>query len=242
MKYNLIFFLLITHVGANCQTAAPDTAFLNLSVANTIKRYEQSVANQHLYLTGSAYVEPRQTNDEHAFFITNEWVTGSINYDGQSFNNVPLLYDLTIDQVITESVHSNLLVFPSGKISSFTIGNHYFKYIHKSFGGNTLPRSGFYEILYDGPTMVVCQRIKAVQEVIEGQAVQIYYKDRSRVFILKNDRFFPVKSESSVLKVLGDKKNQTASFIRKNKIRLKRNPQAFGLVAQFYDSLIESNR
>src|SRR5688500_18456578 len=85
------------------QASVSDTIFLNQAIANAIRLYEKTLNTQSILYNGTQYVEPSQLDDHHPFFFTDDWTMSSVEYDGERFENVPVLYDLTNDKVISES-------------------------------------------------------------------------------------------------------------------------------------------
>jgi hypothetical protein len=231
----LMFCLLLCASLAQAQPPA-DTLFVRDAVKNTIRFYTTSIQGQTSLYSGSQYREPnRSNNDQHPFFDADDWVTGTVTYDGQFYEGVPLLYDITSDQVVTENYYNaDQISLAREKLDAFTIGRHSFE----KLSHNTLPRPGFYQVLYDGESKVIARRQKIIREKITGQTIEIEFDPRYRYFIFKNGAYFPVKSKASVLQVLQDEKPALKQFISKNKIRFKHMREAaLHRVAAHYDTL-----
>lgn len=220
------------------QLAVPDSVLLKASIASTVKLYEKSLEGQHLFFNGSSYVEPKRTGEDHPFFISEDWMEGSINYENNLFTKIPLLYDITSDQLITESYNFSYLALIPEKLKSFDFKNHFFIKIDNETVHNSLPKSGFYEVLYNGYTKIISLHEKQMQTKIESNELKIYFEIRNRYYVLKNSKYYGVKGKSSLLSVLTDQKSTLKSFIRKNHINFKNNrEQALSQVAAFYDTL-----
>jgi hypothetical protein len=232
------WFLLCASSAVHAQLSA-DTLFLGAAVKNTIKFYSKSIQGQASLYNGSQYKEPnRSDNDQHPFFGSDDWVFGTVNYDGEFYDNVPLLYDITADKVVTENYYNaDQIALVNEKLNAFTIGKHTFaKISHK-----TLPRSGFYQVLYDGESQVVVRRQKVIREKIVSQTIEIEFDPRYRYFLYKNGAYFQVRTKASVLRVLNDEKTALRQFISRQKIRFKHSPEtALQLVAAHYDTLKKS--
>jgi hypothetical protein len=235
MSKALTLCFLLCASWAQAQPSA-DTLFQEAAVKNTIKLYARSIQGQTSLYNGSQYREPnRSNNDQHPFFDSDDWVFGTVNYDGEFYDNVPLLYDITADKIVTENYYNaDQITLVSGKLTAFTMGKHTFTKLSHT----TLPRSGFYQVLYDGASMVVARRQKVIREKIISQTIEIEFDPRYRYFLFKNGAYFQVKSKASVLKVLKDEKAALRQFISKNKIRFKYAPEtALRRVAAQYDNL-----
>jgi hypothetical protein len=231
----VIFFYSVLHLNAQ-----NDTAFYNASLANTIQFYESSLKGQQLYYNGSAYTELELTDDEEfPYFMTSEWQTGSIDFSGHHFNNIPLLYDITTDQVLSEIFNDNIIALNPAKLSGFKMGNQNFVKIENRTINNSLPNSGYYEILYNGNTKVIALHQKQRQERIEGKELHIYFDQKHRYFVFKKDRFYAVNNKRSILKVFDEQRNSLKSLISKNHIRFRHNnARALARVAELYNTLI----
>ena len=235
----LCFILLLAATSAYSQKGPKETAFIQSAMDSSIAIYEKAIGLQHQYLNGSAYVEPPRTEEQHPFFLSEDWTLGPITFDGQQYNNVPMLYDLTIDQVVTESAGANPQLLQKAKLQEFALSGQQFIKIDDEA---SLPESGFYHVLYEGPSQVICRRRKFKYDRIESskELVTIYEK-KNRYFILKGSNYLPVRSRRSVLGVLSDHKAQIRTFVRKNQIRFKKNLDvSLPVVARFYDTLIKT--
>ena len=240
MKSNLIFFVAVI----SCQqliaqsSGEADTAFVPQAVASAVKVYDKFIHGQELYYNGSAYIEPPRTGEQHSFFLNEDWIFGDLFFDGDYYTNIPLQYDIMIDQLIGESATGNMQVMPREKVKFFILQGKRFEYIDNKKVNNTLPRSGFYQVLYDGSTRVVAQRQKDYQEQIESGELEVYFVEKSRYFILKDGGYMPVNTKTSLLTVLKDQRSQLRSFIRKNKLSHKDRDKMMTAVAKQYDLLI----
>ena len=212
-----------------------DTLFLNSSITNSIKLYNQTIKGQTALYNGTEYKEPSQTNDEHPFFESEDWVFGNVTYEGKYYEHVPLLYDIVTDRLVTENYYNaeevSLVI---EKINKFTFGDHIFiKENHKS-----LPKSGFYELLYDGVSKAIARRQKVTREAISSQKLEIHFDTRNRFYVFKNNIFFPVKGKNSLLKLFEDEKQTLRQFIKKNNVRFKPDPaKGIAQLAAQYDKL-----
>jgi hypothetical protein len=239
MKLLYIFLVaLVISFSSIAQSVIQDTAFVVVAKKNSIALYEHALKTQKLYYNGSAYVEPDRTSDAHPFYLSDDWLNGSIVFDGNSFDNVPLLFDITTEQIITENPSATPISLVKEKLSSFIIDGRQFDKIHNEAVKNSLPRSGFYHILYNGKTKVVALHDKQTQERIEGRDLIIYFEERNRYYVWRKDRYHQVGGKGSILKLLHDQKNALRTFIRANKLDFKHNREdALSKVAEYYDTL-----
>lgn len=220
-----------------------DVSFLAAAKRNAINHYHQALAAQARLYNGSKYRAPEHTLEEHPYFLSEDWIMGSVHYDGDLFENVPLMLDLSQGALVTEhypSGHPIQLVY--GKLQGFSIAGHNFEKIENENVGNSLPTSGFYEVLYAGPTRLVARRQKQEHEQIVSTEIQRSYEERNRYFLFKNGVFFKVKSKRSVRKLLTDKKQEVKRFFKQHKaLFYPDREKMLKMTAEYYDSLKGKN-
>ena len=123
--------------------AQHDTAFFTAAKAYALAEYERALGTQKRLYNGSRYLAPDHELEEHPYFVSPDWLTGSVFYDGELFTDVPLMYDLYKQMLVVEhsgSGHSLRLL--EEKVKHFTIDGHYFERINKDSVANSLPETG----------------------------------------------------------------------------------------------------
>ena len=211
-KILLALFLCGTALSAFPQSGE-DSTFLSAAISNTVNRYKEAIGVQARLYNGSRYKPPPHTIEQHPYFYSEDWITGNVSYDGEYFRNVPLMLDLYHHQLITEHLSSgHAIQLVMEKLQHFTIADHHFEKIESESHG--LPEKGFYEVLYPGQTKLVALRKKIMREKIDSDGIERTYEERNKLFMFKHGLFLPVKSKSSVLKLLSDQKQNLKKFIR----------------------------
>jgi hypothetical protein len=215
------------------QNFRKDTLFLAEAKRNAINSYSTAIGGQsHLY-NGSAYSEYVSQRDEHPYFL-DEWVEGSVTYDGEFHDNVPILYDLSQDRVIIDNAFSvKKVMLVNEKVSAFTIGERRFVHI---VSGPLAP--GHYELAYDGDVKVYGHYKKAMQSKVVDYSIFNEFEEKRLYYIFKDGKFTSVRSKGSVVKVFGDKKKEIKKFIRDNKLAFGSDRvRDMSRIAQYYDQI-----
>ncbi|MGC4023425.1 MAG: hypothetical protein QM734_16475 [Cyclobacteriaceae bacterium] len=165
-KFFVLFLIAFSiYFDVKSQTPTP-MALLETAKKNTISSYLGSIGIESSVLyNGSEYLTYNPLNGEHPYLYIN-WKEGSINYDGQLFNNVPLLYDISIDQVITKSFTGADFQLVKPFINFFTLGDR--KFINLK---DSSIQSGFYEILFDSKIKVYSKHVKKFRETTSDRQV-----------------------------------------------------------------------
>ena len=219
--------------------AGMDTAFISVAIKNSQSLYQKAIGAQARLFNGSKYLAPEHTIEQHPFLSSEDWLTGSVFYDGEYFQNVPLMYDLTSGQLITEHLTSGQAIqLVWDKLDYFSIGDRYFEKIDATATGNTLPETEFYEILYSGKTRLVAKREKILREEIRATVIERSFEEKNRYFFFKNGTFFPVKSKASILKLMADKKTEMKRFLKQQRLPFAQNREKLLIrLAEHYDTL-----
>lgn len=226
----LLFFCFFIYSSFG-QKPQSDTAFVAIA-ANAAKEIYVLGTNEqtHLY-NGSEYKEYRSLKGEHPYFISNNWVTGSIFFDGEQYDQVALLYNCFTDCVVSKKPPSSIAIeLVKEKVKSFQIAGHTFVLMNEK----PLP-SGFYDLLFDGATKVYAKRVKEFQENISSTEIQHVFIEKSKYFISKDKSYFSVWNKKSVLNVLKDKRPELKHFMRQDRLRFRKNrEQAIVKMVEFY--------
>lgn len=233
--------MLVSSTDLTAQGNASDTSFRSAATALARQFYFQSIKAQSNLYIGSDYVEYNQRQDEHPFFLTDDWAMGSITYDGDEYEEVPLMYDISQQKVVAEHLSTaSKIALVSQRVHRFKIYDHTFIWLEREDGMHPSITTGFYDVLYDGKIKVMARRQKQIQERAVSAQLMVEFDEINRYFIFRNNNFFPVKSKASVMSVLGDQRNRVKQFIHKNKIRFRANREkALAQTAEFYDSITE---
>jgi len=228
-----------TFGAAYSQTRATDSIFLMSAVRNAHELYSRALGVGSHLLNGVQYKEYNAHFDDvgHPYFASDDWVEGSVHYDGDLYEDVAILFDLFREKVVIEHPYAGIkLELISEKIKSFSLPGHRFVRLDADTIKNSPIRTGFYDVLYDGRVKFYVKRHKEKREQIVSGAIQIEFSDIVHFYIVKHGQYIPVKSKSSVLEVFQDRKSDLRKYIRKNKIHFRKSrEEAITRVVSFYD-------
>lgn len=240
LLYLTLFGLLAAPLMLNAQDAPADTSFIQQAVSNSVDLYRKAVGTQaHLYTGPEYYVPFKSYVEGHQFFKVKTFEKGSVLYDGTWFYDVPMLYDLDMDEVVTihpGSGTSQRLV--KQKVDFFKVNGHTFINLKEDSITDNALQSGFYDLLHNGQTKLLARHEKQLQERTSTNGLEGYYNDINKFYIKKDGVYYQVNNKSSVLKVLNDKKKELKEFSRSTKIKFRNNRDTAILkMVQHYDSL-----
>lgn len=202
-----------------------------------------TVESQHLY-NGQQYFVYDSQAEEHQFFLSRNWITGSVFYDGQQFDSIPLMYDIVKDQVVVQYTQSfGNVSLQSEKVSHFYLSDgelagHTF--IRLEGGQNTVTgiRTGFYDLVYDGTSRVIARRAKTRQQTVSDTRIIVTFPYKETFYLYTGGKYHQVASKKSVLAFMPDQKRVLSKYLKEQKIKFRHNREAAILaLASHYDQL-----
>jgi hypothetical protein len=175
---------------------------------------------------------------EDQFLFSRDYISGSLTIGGQTFTGIQLKYDIFKDELLTP-VEDGIIQLNKEMIDSFSLSynDRVYKFIKLREDSLSASRS-FFEILYGGKSALYVKHIKKIEKMaVEGKYDKFY--QINKIYLVKENKFFPVTRKSDFLKVLDDRKIQVKEFIKKNKLRItEKVPETFIPVLMNYDNLI----
>lgn len=216
------------------QSFKNDTAFVTAAVNSAVKNYNNAIQGQAQLYNGSDYALYRSLKDEHPYLGSDDWVFGSVYYDGYLYENVPMLYDISTDQLLTETYYSSsVMKLTQDKVSQFTLPDNR-TFINQP---DTSLSPGYYEVLYNGKTRAYARHIKIMQESLTSQEIIHEFDEKTRYYICMNNTCSSVKSKGALLKLFGDKKREAVQYVNKGKkLPFRKNRRAYiTRLAEFHD-------
>lgn len=174
----------------------------------------------------------------HAYFLANKLQNGTVVYDELEFANVPMLYDLSKDQVVIQHLNNySKIGLVSEKVKEFTLLNHHFIRLKADSLTASPIITGFYDEIYTGALKVYAKRIKFIEETIKDE-LEREFLQHDLFFIKKEGAYYAVKSYKGLLNVLNDKAPAVKQYLRKSRIKFRKGPEsAIVKATAYYDSL-----
>lgn len=221
-----ILYLFLIHLpGAHSQSTSPDPALVS------------SLGNNYRLYTGAEYVRNGLKANGHAFFQSDSTLAGSLFYDGATYDNIPLQYDLVTDEVfIYDNINNVSISLVKDKLPRFTIGGHTFVTI-KADSTTNISSKKFYELLNDAPYALYGRYDKKLVFPTNREDALKYTSSQAYYLKLK-DQYIRIDGQRSLLRALDDKRDELKKFIRQNDPDFKHNPgNAYAMVIHYYTQL-----
>lgn len=200
-----ILLILLSLFGAG--QSMQDTTFLSASVIKAEKAYHQAMSKQLNIHNGRGYKTYTPTAEEHPYFLSDDWATGTIVYESDHYTEVPLLFDISSEKVITENpVNGAKMELVYNKIDRFEIHGHIFVKLLNNPAFTTDMTEGFYELLYDGQLKLYAKRKKDFQTRLIGNSMMTEFDEKNKYFLFNGKSLVRVTGKKSITNSLGDKK------------------------------------
>lgn len=192
--------------------------------------YEQALKGSQQLFNGTEYFKYKSYSGEHPYFLSDQYIVGSLSYDGVYYPAVPLYYDIGLDRLVTPYYFDGTwMSFVGELVKEFNLKGHSFRYFRAIKGD--LPGFGFYEVLYDGQSTLIARHRKSYSEQIDGMEVIRAFKTSVEYYLLIDDRSFRINENEKIPAAIKDKKAEVRNFLRKN-------PKAnLPDIIRFYDSV-----
>ncbi|TFF39139.1 hypothetical protein [Mucilaginibacter psychrotolerans] len=162
-----------------------------------------------------------------------EFTNGNVEYDGFSYKNMQLMYDLNRGSVIMQLPNrSSMVELVSDRVQSFDIAGHHFVRLDafSTQGSSSVP-DGFYDVMYSGKTEFIVHRQKAMQAgSFSAEATSMYVK--------VDGTYKNFDSKKSLLSFFKDRKQELSAYIKDNAIEFDADKeQAVIKMVTFYDQV-----
>lgn len=224
------------------QNQQSDSVFLAEAIHYNRTLYQNTLADNARLYNGADYKETilHDYDKGHPYFDQPAWQKGFIEYDGQRYENVNLMYDLVRDKVLTHQYYTlSKIDLIKGKITSFGIEGHTFIQVSTGDSLFKLLKPGFYDQLEQGKASLYAMRKKELHEdLTSGRVIQEFW-DKNSFFIIKEGKAFEIKTRKDLFNVLNDKKGLIKNEFSEKGIKFRKQTEtALLLAVKLYNNSI----
>lgn len=200
------------------------TPFL-LLIIGTASSFAQSQTYLSLYkdqlpyfqelITGGQYREPPLNYEGSPYYIDRKFGEGSLSINKISYTEVPLLYDVNADVVITfHPIYNQKILIKPEKIEEFQLndGSLFRKLVgNESYG---LDKNGFYRVLNDGEIKVLIKNSKYIDPTKSVGKFTHAFLEKADYFYWYNDEFVLIRKKKQAIKSLGLSKKDVKKYLK----------------------------
>lgn len=219
------------------QATGIDSTLRHTAAGNTISDYYKAIAKGSRQYNGLENLSYPRYMIGSAYYRDSTYLTnGSVDYDGIVYYDVPLLYDIYKDIVISVLPdHISKYSFLTERVKSFDVyGGHFVRILSDT----TNLKTGFYDEAYHNKLRVLIRFEKSIQNRTSGLTIESYFEKSTGYYLKKDKIYYSANSQGAVFKILKDKKKQLKQYLRANKLKFRKDPERIlVLLAAYYDSL-----
>lgn len=234
--------LLLLCLGARAQAPGPEAQLPPAAEALRQEYASEPVNYPYLY-NGPEYADYTRkyhTLTGNQFFLKPEMLPGTANYNGRDFANLRLQYDLVLDQVVLSQPGNPLkLRFLDDKVHAFSVDGHGFVRLVADSSNSNVIRTGYYELLADGPVQVLAKRSKTMYEHVNRPYVDVSFSESNRLYMQKAGRYYPVRSKGTALRLFADHSGEMQQYLKEHRLRFDKSSRESSLIGltRYYNSL-----
>lgn len=242
LKYGYIYFTFLAQYSSSlisAQSLQNDTSFTSITVNNAIEVYHQLLNQGSGLYNGPEYNNyPFSFEEGSPYFGGNDYVSGSVLYDGVLYRKIFMKYDELKDVLVIRK-DNNAIQLLNEKVSIFKLPDHSFSRLVKDNHSKELAITGFYEQLYTGQVAVFKKVIKTIVESLDMTNGILRSIDQKIYFYLHtNNGYILIKNKGDLIDALPIHKKEIRKFIDSGSLSFKKDPADFIVkVATYYDTL-----
>lgn len=174
-----------------------------------------------------------------AYLDSETFAEGRVKYDGIWYT-IPMLYDLYAEKlVVTHFYRHNRMSLINERIEQFVLHDRRFNNFPVTESQQVAPK-GLCEVLYEGDSVsLYAKKRKLLNEMPTMHGLERNFTSHVQYFLFLNGAYHLVKSKRDMFALMGKKRREVASELRKSKIKFKRNRERALLTAsRVYDEKI----
>lgn len=154
------------------------------------------------------------------FFVSDLPQRGTIEYDGSTYERVPLLYEQSQDLVLLfDSVKNVKIQLITSRVTSFTLGKSQFVRLPADSAHVLVP--SFYEVLVTGPAQLLARRVKHAEKTATGRELTGQFVVDDRFYVHHGRQYTEVAKLSQLLNALPEQKPALQKLARSRSLKFK---------------------
>lgn len=184
--------------------------------------YDTVVGRENLdFNTGKIFLNPyKTTKNNEMFFKQDSFEKGSLTYEGKTYYETKLKYDIYRDILILNSdkeSESTSISLNQEKVNSFSIYNKDFTKVNSSQYQHENFSTGYYETLFFTENFILyIKHHKNIQKIIKDNTVYFTFKNSNSFFLAYDKKVYEINSKKDIIKLFPDKKKQINDFYTMN--------------------------
>ncbi|MBY0536252.1 MAG: hypothetical protein K2P88_10405 [Chitinophagaceae bacterium] len=217
-----------------------DSGFAKRNADTAYQQFSRLLKENLPYYIGPAYTGHGHGIVGHAFYKTDAFQKGSLQYDGLWYQNVEFKFDLVDGTVLVMDYNRNFLVeLKPEKIGGFEYMGE--RFIHPRFHdpSNEDVPNGILKVVFDGAASAFAYEYKRVLYEVTTEKTVYSYKSYSKYWVTIDDSWYQIKSKGQIIKLLSKKDPAIKSWAAASKLSFKKDPELYlaSICSQYKPSL-----
>ncbi len=203
-----------------------------------VSLYRNSIGQGNRFYNGTEYLGYVMRPKGHPFFESNRMQFAEVSHEGVEYID-SIQYDLIDDALIVKS-YDGAYAFRmvNEKVRSFKLRDHLFVRLGASTDSTDEMPPGFYEQLYNGKSAVFVRHKKQLNTTTNQSEVFSEYVQYDTYFVRKENEYFRVYTNKTLLDAFKEKKSELRRFLREQRLDFKQDPSnTTRKAAEFFDQI-----
>jgi hypothetical protein len=202
------------------------------------------INNTSLY-DGIEYKEKYiKRNENSNFFQSSNFLSGSVNYGGESYFHLELKYDVYEQEVLVKLQNRKsgevVIKLVKNKIDNFYIGDHKFVKIEDNRSG-VVEMTGFYEVSVQSSFFTFFTKHQKIKRDVfhEGNIFHEFIDAKNKYVLLYKKKYHFIKNKKDLINIFPKLKKDLHIFYKINRSIRKSKPDIFMIaVLKHIDNLM----
>jgi hypothetical protein len=195
-----------------------------------LKNYRSKIPLDQEIVSGGYFVDPPKEFEGHPYFETRNFENSQITINGLTYKDVPLLYNIWKDQVLTfQPIHKQKILIRADKIDEFTIyfdtPTSFIRLDENPGYGNH--GNGIYELAVKGKANLLIKHRKQTKAKREVSKFREEFFQQTEFFLEKEGNITQVSKKNQAIEFLQMDKKALKAATRQNGLDFRRDKRSF---------------
>lgn len=241
----LLVVLTLLSQHATGQAWKADSSLVTAATFHLAQRYNTAIGAESRLYNGPEYVDyVRPGTQGHRFFASSEAQPASISYAGHTYAGVPLRYDLVRGQLVLPAPGGGLTMrLLNEQVTSFSLSGHTFIRLVADSSRSSPIRTGFYDLLVEGPVRLLASHHKTLQRRAGEAGVESEITAYDEYFLYKDQQYYPLAKAAEVFRLFPKNKVALRQFSKDNNLNFNAEgrEQALSALVRYQATLAKAS-
>ena len=207
------------------------------------KEFQDTLQEKQFIYNGRIWRNMHTRVRGHSYFLTGEFVTVNLYFNGKEYKNLKIKYDIFDDEILLFINPLTTINLNKEMVERVSFDYEGIKYDIVNMGNDSSAIiNGYTNILYEGPSSFYVKYVKKIEPMADENRYDRFFETH-RMYIRRDSLILPFSGKKRLFSIMEDKKAELKDFIRKNRLTISRkNPYTFIPLIEAYDKLSDKGR